>query len=449
MQNYSIEEIEFYSNSPYVKTVSQNKLVLTYDFKTILYHAWLADKRSSTIKLTLAEFGFNTDSMGRDYPKNLSRYFKLYGAPGSPLEKKQSEASKQILSTTAKKKLSLTPTEALLVSTGKFVYQRHKLSFSPDFTAELLEAYPEQSIEEGLIRAGISLDDVDPSMIHNLLGCFDWIKGRDPCFLKVPIVSASYNDKTIQDYSSSPFVRNAGPKKILLNSLFYDAAAAIASLPADEILSAFCLPPGLFSIFERDHIKKELASMPAVRITRLIDLPLPAQVFQNLMHCLDKIALGEFKRIKATIPRMDLCVKRELALWIDSLPADPGKIYTKRKILEILSLSRSWFYKAKSDPSYTCKEEKRREKKLRDTKAVIKTFEYKGFRKGYRQIYMLMPTVTGKKLSTKKIRAIMKEQGLQSGIRVSSQSRQRRRELYNERVKPNVLKRMFKLWGRA
>ena len=129
MQNYSIEEIEFYSNSPYVKTVSQNKLVLTYEFKTILYHAWLADKRSSTIKLTLAEFGFNTDSMGRDYPKNLSRYFKLYGAPGSPLEKKQSEASKQILSTAAKKKLSLTPTEALLVSTGKFVYRRHKLSF--------------------------------------------------------------------------------------------------------------------------------------------------------------------------------------------------------------------------------------------------------------------------------------------------------------------------------
>lgn len=446
MQNYSPEEVEFYSHSPYVESVSTSSLVFTYDFKSILYQAWLSNKSSTTIKQTLIEYGFNPFSMGRDYPKNLNRDFKRYNAPGSPLEKMKYEAKKQLRPDAVKRKLSITKTEASLVSTGKFCYCNNGLSFSPDFIAELLEAYPEQSIEEGIINAGISLQDVDASMIADLLCSFGRIKGKDPCFLETPVLSASYNRKTLNDYGSDPFVKNVSSKRILLNSLFYDAAAAIASLPIDEILSAFCIPPGLFSFAERDAIKRDLMAMPQVRITRVSDLPLPAQVLKNIMHCLDKIARSEFQRIKALIPGMDLAAKKKLYLFINSLPGDPGRFYSKRRILELLSISRTVFYKSISDPNYTDKEEKRMEKKLRETEDVIKVFEYKGFKKGYRQIYMLMPVVTGKKLSAKKIREIMRENGLSSGIRVSSQSRQHRRELIKERVKPNLLKRMFKLF---
>ena len=72
--------------------------------------------------------------------------------------------------------------------------------------------------------------------------------------------------------------------------------------------------------------------------------------------------------------------------------------------------------------------------------------EYKGFRKGYRQIYMLLPRLTGKIMSLKKIRRLMKRYGIHAGIREANEAKRQAKEQLSETVRPNILKRRFRLY---
>ena len=47
-----------------------------------------------------------------------------------------------------------------LVESGKFVWDVNRLILHPDFEAELYRNYPQQSIEDGLLSAGISPADM-------------------------------------------------------------------------------------------------------------------------------------------------------------------------------------------------------------------------------------------------------------------------------------------------
>ena len=71
--------------------------------------------------------------------------------------------------------------------------------------------------------------------------------------------------------------------------------------------------------------------------------------------------------------------------------------------------------------------------------------EYKGFAKGSRQIYMMMPSLTGRHMGLKKIRRLMKICGVESSIRKPNNYRRGHRRILETNVKPNLLKRRFRL----
>ena len=81
-----------------------------------------------------------------------------------------------------------------------------------------------------------------------------------------------------------------------------------------------------------------------------------------------------------------------------------------------------------------------------DAELIRKVMEYKGFRKGSRQIYMLLPRLTGRIMSLKKIRRLMKRYGIHAGIRESNEAKRQAKEQLSETVRPNILKRRFRLY---
>lgn len=80
----------------------------------------------------------------------------------------------------------------------------------------------------------------------------------------------------------------------------------------------------------------------------------------------------------------------------------------------------------------------------RDADLIRQVMEYKGFAKGSRQIYMMLPSLTGKRLGLKKIRRIMKQFGITSSIRKSKKPMGG--AVLRENVKPNLLRRRFRLY---
>ena len=72
-------------------------------------------------------------------------------------------------------------------------------------------------------------------------------------------------------------------------------------------------------------------------------------------------------------------------------------------------------------------------------------FEYKNYKKGVRQVYMLIPKLTGRKIGIDRVRRIMREYGMNSSVRQANLSRQAAAKRLAKYCKPNLLQRMFRL----
>ena len=154
---------------------------------------------------------------------------------------------------------------------------------------------------------------------------------------------------------------------------------------------------------------------------------------------------GTFKRFGDTASARNPLIRQLLCQQLETIPTDPEKVYTKTYILKLVGISRSNYYSILKNDNYGSSIEKREMQDLEDVEAIITTMKYRGFRKGMRQIYMQLPRVTGKHFGLNKIRRLMHKFGLKSGIRVAKLSRIERRKAVQEHVKPNLVKRKFRL----
>ncbi len=114
-------------------------------------------------------------------------------------------------------------------------------------------------------------------------------------------------------------------------------------------------------------------------------------------------------------------------------------------MLLLLRISHASYYGILKNPGYGRAASERRERDRQDAALIRQVMEYKGFAKGSRQIYMMLPSLTGKRLGLKKIRRIMKEYGLTSSIREAAPTKRMGGAALQKNVKPNLLKRRFRL----
>ena len=121
------------------------------------------------------------------------------------------------------------------------------------------------------------------------------------------------------------------------------------------------------------------------------------------------------------------------------------KIVNTSYLLKKIGISRSSYYSILRNNSYGISQKMRDEQDDKEIEIIKRVMDYRGFRKGIRQIYMMMDDVTGYHFSMNKIKRLMKKYDVRSGIREKKQSRIEARQNLEEHKKPNLLKRRFRI----
>ncbi|MBO6269370.1 MAG: IS3 family transposase [Clostridium sp.] len=213
-----------------------------------------------------------------------------------------------------------------------------------------------------------------------------------------------------------------------------------------EILQLFELPEEWFHPSSRIRIKYDIRN--AAPVNPPDELAWNNSQFvriqrRRLIH-LEQFAAQRYSEIREKLGSSDPETCLQVCEWIRDIPTGGKYQDSLSQILLKLGIRRSRFYRMCSD-AFKAARKSRMEKKKQDLEAVRKTSEYGGYPKGSRQIYMQMDSVAHRHMSRRKIRNLMKEAGIVCPVRKANANRQKAREFLKTHVKPNLLRRRFRL----
>ena len=462
---YSDEEIERLSKNPCVYYVCRNKLSLTLEFKQQMYDIWVQKPVASTIRKLLLENGFDTRELGKTYYKNISKAFKNWGRPQRVHEPAYSAENVKFHVTPEDKDASdgnlqdkhpdsdevvreRMPGNDALIQSGKFVMDGEAIRFTPDYAAELFSSYPQISVYEALSRDGFTGPDIGRMRIRRLEEMFSKCLSAGTA----PYESRANNSLLASDEVAAalknPFVEAATFSEIRMREEFRVAAAVLQELPVDRVLDVFMLGHRNFTLPEKTRIKELLRTSPseASGTGAFGSTVYDACILRRRLSALEGLAKEGFQKISALVPALRHHQKKQVCLWVEGLPSDPEHVFTKKEILRQIGIHRSVYYQYIGDPGFGMGEIRKKEQDEADARLIKMTIDYKGFRKGSRQIYMLLPRLTGRHISLKKIRRIVKAYGLECEIRKHNPYREGRKAYEEGTVKPNLLRRRFRLY---
>ena len=343
-------------------------------------------------------------------------------------------------------KFTISSRRADLIYTGKFVKRGCGIGFAPEFEKELFEHYPEKSIEDSLIDAGINPRVVGNQLINLLRKRFDkriniGLDRRNPINKEIVIPE---NEQ--QFLKTNPYVQSVNDTELVLSDRFYHAAAILRDMDIDDILDMFFINHELLRHDDKLAVADKLRETSVTAGAWKSD---SKTVLELLILCkremaLTKVVEAGFDNIASCYKALSRFQKKNVCLWIESLPKDPSHIFTKHDIMRRIGISRSIYYRYTKDKDFGTSEIKRKSRDKDDAESIRYVFEYKGFKKGYRQIYMLLPRLTGKRIGLQRVRKIMKTSGLESGVRSPNPNRQGAHKHDDKAVKPNLLRRKFR-----
>lgn len=462
---YSDEEIEKLSKNPYVYHVSRHMLCLTLDFRNYMYDIWLQKPVASTIRRILLENGFDTHELGKEFYKSISKTFKSCGRPkrkyrslynaestGKPAvsEKQETEENHSLETSPFSNETHSVqePVQDVLIRSGKFIAKDETIDFAPGYVSELFGSYPEVSVIDALSLDGFDARIIGKTRIHKLERMFSMCvaAGTVPCESRAD--KHFLEDAAVMALRNNPFVETVTPASVKLNESFPLAVAALKCLTIDRILDIFMLGHKNFTVSEKAEIKLALDSfrpdLPG--ISAFGGTVYDGCILRRRMEALAEIVKEGYDHISSLFQTLKPMKKKQVCLWVESLPSDPGHVQTKKEILKQIGISRSVYYQYVKDPDFGTWETRKKEQDEADAGIVKMMIDYKGFRKGSRQVYMLLPRLTGRRISLRKIRRLMKAYGIECDIRRPNPSREGQEAYEKEAVKPNLLRRRFRLY---
>ena len=430
-KHFTEEQIEKFRNDPNVRYVDDHTIRFKYEFRLKLYEAWEAEKRQG-VRRTLIENGYDLKELGKQLSDSLCRNFKRAGRP-------QNAKSNQPVGSLQSFRTNPEDNEYLL-KTGKFIKKNKGITFSDDFANELFHKYPEQSIEEGLKAAGIDPELVGYHRIYVLKRKFEG-KGRTE-------LDEKYSQEVIEKYKGHPYVESITVKQFSFSKAFYnEASSLIGSIDIDSVLEIYGVLPSDLSVSARTGLSFKLSHWNKTDdVCKEVSVP-RLRIQQRRCQALTKLVEENFRRIRKEVSSMNCLQKKSLCLWIKDYPEDPQKTVSTSLLLKRTGISRSSYYSILRNDEYGTSLQRRNEQDDKDIEVIRQVIEYRGYRKGIRQIYMMMDTVASTHFSIKKIRRLMKKYDVHSGLREKKQSRIENRRNLEAHKKPNLLKRKFRLAG--
>ena len=428
-KHFSEEQIRKFQNDPNVRYVDDHTLRFKYEFRVRLYEAWELDKIAG-VKRVLTENGY--EFKGID--KVIGSMCDKFNRNGRPSNARSNHSVGSV------QKFRTNPEDnEYLISTGKFVKSGNAgIKFSPDFANELLHKYPEQSIEDGLIAAGIDPEMVGYQRIYHLKRRFD--NGSPDGERRV-----LYTAEQIAKYKDHPYVLKITEKQFVLKKVFYDHAYCLRRIHIDEILKLFEFDCKDFSVFFKARIRYRLNHHERQGIHIAGESEQALRILQNVMESLEKEAEKSLKEIHDIVPSLKLSDRKRLCQHIDAMIPDPGKKFTKKYILKQIGISRSSFYGCLRNSDYGLAQERKGAQDEKDIEVIRKVLKSSKYPKGTRMIYMMMKKITGKQFGIKKIRRLKNKYGIECPVRKANVNRRAARELLERNRCENLLKRTFRL----
>ena len=420
-KRFTNEEIELLSKSPYVKNIRQNRLTFTYEFRCILYDEWIKQPSTSQIRSVLKSYGFDCSMLGKDAINKINTNFKQYGHPTNGKNK----VSGKYNSTEKYDNESL-------IDSGIFVKTGSLIRFSSEFIDKAYKEYPSVSIESLLESYGLDPEKVGYQRIYKLKKKLeDGEKTKEK-------ISAD----AVEKYSDHPYVQRCTPNHFTLKKQFYDESLIFISYPIDEILDIFEIDSSDFPARVLNRIVNQLRSWKGDTDNMMVecDQEFRCRIQHNRMRALEKLSMMHFERIRKILPSLTPEQKKALCIWIRDLPHDRYD-YSIRSILKRIGISKSSYYSILSDDNYGMKE---RQDEI-DFEYIRKVMDYKGFRKGTRTIYMMLPDICGVHFGRNKILRLMRKYNCICAIRRERTELKTNREILKNNRKPNLLKRRFRL----
>lgn len=421
-KRFTKDEIDVLSKSPYVKNIRENRLSFTYDFRCILYDEWIKYPSVAQIRKVLTLHNFNCTMIGCDVINRLHRNFKRDGRPTGGKNKAFG------ICYSLEEKYD----NEFLNGSGIFMKSKNGIGFTSEFIDKVYKEYPKVSIESQLESYGLDPKRVGFQRIYNLKKLFDGKK----------TVKENISLNTINKYINHPYVKRCTSKHFVLNNSFYNQASSFKDLPIDEVLGIFEIKGSDLPVGVHTRIKHKLNNwnVESLNITDEVDLYFKLRVQYNKIQALEKLSLMHFNRLRNNLPHYTFEQKKVLCMWIKELPHDRYD-YSIQSILKKIGLSRSSYYSILSNDNYGMKD---KQDEI-DFQHIKKVMDYKGFKKGSRTIYMMLPGMCGVHFGRAKILRLMKKYGCVCTVRKERPELKTNKENLKNNRKPNLLKRRFRL----
>lgn len=202
-KKYSLEEIEALEKNPNVLEVVENRLPMTLELRQQVYEAWSLNPVKSTVKRMMEIHGFDTQKIGANYAATMARVFQKGG------RQRFTKASAQSQENWEKKEYIPTKTAEELFETGKFVWDMNRFVLHPDFETELYKNYPQQTIEEGLLKNEVLPKDFGYHKIFSIKEKFEDSLNKDCVRAVKRGRREGFSSLITTKYQSHPYVESA------------------------------------------------------------------------------------------------------------------------------------------------------------------------------------------------------------------------------------------------
>lgn len=432
-KRFTEEELKELRNNPAVRMVSEVTIVLDEIAYTSIYSCW-QEEGSIGIIQKLEEYGLYEILENTGYTDALqTEFITCYHNRFS------GNAENAI--------------NAALAASGVFRLSRSSVSWIPEIRKNLIENYPEQTFEEGILKLGLTPEIVGTSRLNSLKQTVRNKIRREAEAEEMIRKAADHQEKEYGDHDAYMYIKHpyvlevAGKGRIIMKESFFNEMKILQELPIEKLLQIYEIDASLLKRTNISQIQQELMEWKKNGEVQRIVSEHMIRMQINRMNAMQKYAEKLFAGIKADAvklsPKQKKHLCRELSEYPTSLNHPCG--YSLREILKKSGVSKTTYYKALNSRGYGMSEEIRKERDERDLAVVMKVAGYKGFEKGIRQIYMMMPELTGEQFAISKIRRLLRSAGIKTKVRGENPARQRAREFHDRNTKPNILKREFRL----
>lgn len=426
-RRYTDAQILELSRDPNIKEITPFRLRFTLSFRKQIYDAVKEEISHASIKKYLTEQGYDCHTLGIRVIDTLSTTYKKHGRPVNGSYYVNSRMYHHGMED-----------DTLLLQTGKFVKSRNGLAFSDAFSNELYHAYPAQTIEEGIRKAGIDPALVGYQRIQTLKRRFE---GKNPVHRR-----NIYSDEIVERYKNHPYVKKVTHKQFVLNTCFYNEAVSLSSLSVDDLLNLYEFISSDFSAEFRNNLKFRIAHWKKTdQKVNTVSLQV-VQIQLKRMQALQEILTQQLTDDGILYHIGNWQDKKEICCKLALMPEDPERVYTVSWYLRYTGIPRSSFYEILRNDDYGNFYQKKNQQDEEDAEVIRSVIAYKGFDKGARQIYMDMQDITGVQFGMKKIYRLMHKYGIETSIRRKRNYRQAVKLLMKRNTKPNLLKRRFRLF---